>query len=545
MLIYVNTGNLVCNSCGVIPINERVNSIFMDTDWRNEPIDWFEKGIVFDSPSFMLSDNGFEAVFLPTNYLGEIYYYQDSENEIICFSDDLFELAKAYGINEANNIASFSTSWEGCLPPGETCNSSIRRLQPHSAYVIRNNLLVRYQLPIFDLSHLGKAQLYENFKVRLGLLLEQKTASKIGLCLSGGADSRLLAMLLTEQGASVDSFCSSFTKDMRQCECGLAGEVADIIGIDFTPVVLFDSDWTSENLKKIVARMPESAHTSIPFLKISEKIGNNYDTILSGQNADGFSGFAATDKVEFSFHGLLGLFKRVCLSSAYLKGYPDVENGTVLNYIFKSLVNVLGSSAYSQLKNRIVESPRSANQLVFNFYNSYDYTVFSEQKSDFPISDDVMSCRNVWSCLFSGMIDHLCKSGAPDIIRTTMNLSRERDVVLPYSDEWVIPIFYSQFYGLNYIVHPKSMIYSYVNELAQKTDKRLSRFDPKDFGLPKTNFNIHEYYCHVIETTQLGHYLTRYSKSPLKQKGETFAEFFRRLLIECWGMETENYLKMI
>lgn len=63
MLIYVNTGNLVCNSCGVIPINERVNSIFMDTDWRNEPIDWFEKGIVFDSPSFMLSDNGFEAVF--------------------------------------------------------------------------------------------------------------------------------------------------------------------------------------------------------------------------------------------------------------------------------------------------------------------------------------------------------------------------------------------------------------------------------------------------------------------------------------------------
>lgn len=545
MLIKIDiTNNCVLEISGKIPVNESLNSLVKKTDWKKTPIDWYKNKVTFDRPAFYFENNYFKALFLPTNYQGEIYFHLNKDDGCLYFCDDFFGLCSLLHIYKANNTEAFSTSWEGGLPPGETCCKEIGRLQPHSGYVVENGALNRYILPIVCFDNMSKNDLYDEFKKRLNAILDRYNKTDVALCLSGGADSRLLAMLLVNHGFDVTAYGSSFTEDIGQSECGIASKIASLLGIEFVPAVITLDDWNSDSVKSVARRMPESAHVTIPFYKIGQIISEKNNVVFSGQNADGFSGFAATDRPALNFHGILGLYKRICLTEFYLKGYTDVKGGNFFNSLFKDVVNTIGSRIYSKLKKRPAIVPNNAIQLVDNFYNSYDYTIFSDTPKKKKNKDfQQVTCRDVWSKLFYGMIDHLCKSGAPDIIRTTMTLPKAREVVLPYSDEWLIPVFFSQKYSSNYLFHPKEFIYKYIEELANEMGiKQLTKFAGKDFGIEYSYFDIHSYYSQVISDSQLGKCLLSISNQKSCPEGATYAEYFRSLLIDFWAYEVNKDL---
>lgn len=114
MLIKIDiTNNCVLEVSGKIPVNESLNSLIKKTDWKKTPIDWYKNKVTFDRPAFYFENNHFKALFLPTNYQGEIYFHLNNDDGCLYFCDDFFGLCSLLHIYKVNNTEAFSTSWEG------------------------------------------------------------------------------------------------------------------------------------------------------------------------------------------------------------------------------------------------------------------------------------------------------------------------------------------------------------------------------------------------------------------------------------------------
>lgn len=109
----------------------------------------------------------------------------------------------------------------------------------------------------------------------------------VGIFLSGGVDSGLVAALAVEHMGKLPGYTVGFDAEFDECELEDAAETAALLGLEHRPVtVTGDALW--EALEKCVAAVEEPLGTEsvLPMWYLAERARQDVTVVLTGQGAD-------------------------------------------------------------------------------------------------------------------------------------------------------------------------------------------------------------------------------------------------------------------
>lgn len=109
----------------------------------------------------------------------------------------------------------------------------------------------------------------------------------LGIFLSGGVDSGLLAALAVEHLGKLPSYTVGFGKGHDECELSDAAETAAVLGLDHHPVTVTASDlWNA--FENCVSAVEEPLGTSsvLPMWYLAKRARQDVTVVLTGQGAD-------------------------------------------------------------------------------------------------------------------------------------------------------------------------------------------------------------------------------------------------------------------
>ena len=120
-----------------------------------------------------------------------------------------------------------------------------------------------------------------------------------------------------------------------------------------------------------------------------------------------------------------------------------------------------------------LQLPVSAAELVHNFHDSGEYTVFTEKEQ--KIDDgNFSSPLEVKRRLFDSKLEYI-RGGDPLVISTCGEINNI-PVILPYSEQRMIKYFYNLRLTLRDVLKPKRYVYRYISEFAGKYGKGINVF---------------------------------------------------------------------
>lgn len=492
----------------------------------------------FDEVIINLNKNKINFLAIPGNYKGNVFCAYRKEEIII--SDNFFEICKELEEVNFNLEAEKHFIKTSSMPTGTTWVKEVETLISHKVYFFKSKKFISESIE-FQKYTLTKEELYEKFKLELNKTIKRYEKGKHALLLSGGADSRLLALLMKENNLDFETYTvRSFPyADSALQDVEIAKEISkelnvknNIVDIDFRKLKVEDLDLIIEN-------MPNTSHVSLGFLSLIKEASNNgCNKIWCGQNADNLYNLGPSGKVSFSFIGIMNLYKRFYLCEEYFNYLQNKKN------LMYGLIAFTGNFIYSFLKKEKTFLPNDLLSLIDNYKNSYDYTVFStDKKENFS---KIIEVEKVKQKLFKYKVENYLKSGPSQVIDVASSLYNIKDFILPYSSENMLSVFSNIKLNFKNILKPKEYIYIYIKELSLKYNKKITKYDyisKKDLLEKYQNIeDIHSSYMSIMTKTNFGKELSNLTLQN-KPKGYTGVQYLQTCLNYYWKLKVIKILK--
>ncbi|MBI5643959.1 MAG: asparagine synthase (glutamine-hydrolyzing) [Deltaproteobacteria bacterium] len=245
--------------------------------------------------AFSAVDTVDEKLYLVRDPFGiKPLYYAPSGAGHIAFASEARALRRISGaapevdLNAVQNfltlryVPSPATLWKGIkrLPPGHVLTVDLRTQRTELASYIRPS----------DKRFKGSLdEAVEEYHKLLGRAVDRQLLSDVpvGLFLSGGIDSSIIAALLKERGRAVPAFTVGFGKGHRECEIEDAAETARVLGFPHVSITLGHDDlWGA--FEKAVRSIEEPLGTTsiLPMWHLAQKARRDVTVVLTGQGSD-------------------------------------------------------------------------------------------------------------------------------------------------------------------------------------------------------------------------------------------------------------------
>ncbi|MBB6454543.1 hypothetical protein HNQ94_003032 [Salirhabdus euzebyi] len=512
----------------------------------NNPVyELFEKGLYqFDRPYFRLENNSLKYIVVPACYSGEVYFVEKGDQIIL--SDNFFEICASLKV-VSKDIESFGFFMnKGYFPPGKTWFKEIGRLLPRNIYKIDNhNITGNYINDSENFEGLSDHEKYQIFKKRLNsaILYNSSSEQKHGVMLSGGVDSRLIALILGANNQEINTYTikQSPISIGNLLDVKLAAQFSNDIGVTHNVPELNFKNLELNELDYIISEMPLTVHISLNFLALGSAMKN--DGIVNswcGQNLDNLYNLGPTGKLDFSIPGMTSLFRRYFLSDMYISALDKVEGGFLVNTLIQKAIGVSGAKLYSTLKRTGYKPPKDVYEFIQNFNTSYDNTIFTnlDKKSiQGDIKDSSITLQSVRNELFKQKVEGYLSSGESEVVFQT-NMKNNLTTILPYSSEIMIPILRSLRTTIKDVLKPKRFMYKYTNEFSTVYGKSVMDFNLRtENELTKEhnqNYDAHYAANQILNTTVFGRQLKEINKDTIKHKSFTNVQYLRINLINYW-----------
>lgn len=224
------------------------------------------------------------------------------------------------------------------IPSPRTLWKEIQRLPP--GHVLEYNLASgtclnsRYISPTETRFSGNEQDATEAYRDVLGEAVRRQMLSDVpvGILLSGGIDSALVATLARETGRKPPCFSVGFGGGHRECELAAAAETAAVLGLPHIPV-LVNTDLLWDALPRIVASVEEPLGTTsiLPMWYLVEQARKDVTVVLTGQGSDepwgGYTRYQA--EIVRKHLPLPRLLKYVEPFSRLLSNVPEVIERTL------------------------------------------------------------------------------------------------------------------------------------------------------------------------------------------------------------------------
>lgn len=502
--------------------------------------------IYFDHPYISLKDHGKRLNFIavPACFQGDIYFVLNQHKKEIHFSSDLFKIAEICKKVTVDENACDYFSVKGYFPPGTTYFSEIRRLAPRKIYKYIDESQLLTAITIEDAINretVSDSMQYNAFKTTLDSNIQHEASGHTnGVMLSGGADSRLLALLLSSKGFPISCYSVRSNPEARDNleDVSLAENVASIMGVRHRMVSVDFDTLQLDRLEQFVHRMPLSVHFSYYFAYMAEAMQRDGVTkAWCGQNLDNLYNFGATARFSLTKSGLADVFRRYYLCENYASSFHDVDGGNIGNRICQGALGLAGAKLYGSFKQKKFFPPRSGQELIENFSRSYDNTVFSDMQKneDRKYFKNRKTPKQIRDEIFKQKVASYLDSGASQVVFNAGIMFGVK-TVLPYSSESMIPIFKQFRLTFKDVFWPKRYIYQYIKEFKKTYGKEIVQFKLKKQAPTSKDKDLdyHKWAKHVLQSTDIGFALRGYYKNNEFPNHYTGMQALQVCLISFW-----------
>ena len=221
-------------------------------------------------------------------------YYAMQENGNIAFSSEARGLKLADGVDTAIDLSSVQTFLTlRYVPSPRTMWKGIKRLLPghYLSMDLRSgkNALHRYIKPVTRRFKGSEEDAVEAYHDVLKRAVRRQLLSDVpvGLFLSGGVDSAIIAALASGTGAKFPCYTVGFAGSHNECEIKEAQETAKVLGlphysIDLTP----DELWKALPDAVDSIEEPLGTTSTIPMWYLCKRARKDVTVVLTGQGSD-------------------------------------------------------------------------------------------------------------------------------------------------------------------------------------------------------------------------------------------------------------------
>ncbi|MGH7411997.1 MAG: asparagine synthase (glutamine-hydrolyzing) [Candidatus Methylomirabilis sp.] len=248
--------------------------------------------------AFAIWDRPRRRIFLARDRFGEKPLYIAGEGATILFGSQLLTVVAGLRQTPPISAEALQLYWALHFVPGDgTIFQGVRRVRPAEAYE-------------FDVGSGNELRRWRYWRLRehrqrrpdpgeMAQLLEQAVHSRliadvpVGVFLSGGLDSSLVASLAAQHVPRIQTFSIGFDSP-RHDESGYAWEVADYIGATHHHVMFQLNEFRS-HIPEVIASMDEPLgdQAMLPLYALAQQASKEVKVVLSGEGADElFAGYS-------------------------------------------------------------------------------------------------------------------------------------------------------------------------------------------------------------------------------------------------------------
>lgn len=490
-----------------------------------------------------IDNNKLSSIITPAYFRGDIFW--GATNDGVFLSDDFFTVAKKIKTVQVDmDISSYFIN-KGYAPQGKTLFSPINRLCSNCVYFLDNLIngtwggaqsLSTDNNVRSKLSDFKDAEIYRIFKSTLNEIIAQTVNNKTAILLSGGIDSRLLLAVSKEYTDHI-TLITSLTSPYFFSNCRdvvIAENIAKITKEKIITNIIDYREHEITELDPIIKLMPFSVHSAINFHNMcKEAAKENISSVLCGQNMDALYNLGPTERMSCNIHGIAQLLKRFYLSEEYFKTLPDVIGK---DHISDKIIARIGLRMFSRAtKNKNITLPTSSIQLLENFYNSNDYTVFGEKDNNQYFNKiEMYTPFELKKDLFKYKLNYI-KGGDSQAVEVGGYINNVK-VILPYSDYRMVDFLSQVRLTRKDVLFPKRYSYMYLSEFETKYGKDFISFkEPSKKQLQKRFKGVEDLYkafTDITEKTNWGKQMQK--KAGSQARGYTGLMRYNSLLNAYW-----------
>ncbi len=221
-------------------------------------------------------------------------YYWDARRDTLAFSSELralFALSGEASTLDHQSLQTFLTL--RFVPSPHTLHQGIKRVPPGHVLVHRPRS-GRYTLTCYTRypSERFRGTLedaVEGYYELLSRAVQRQLLSDVplGIFLSGGVDSALIAALATKHGGKLPSYTVGYGADVAECELDDAAETAAMLGLEHHAITVTESDlWDAAESCVSAIEEPLGTPSVLPMWHLAKRARRDVTVVLTGQGAD-------------------------------------------------------------------------------------------------------------------------------------------------------------------------------------------------------------------------------------------------------------------
>ena len=497
---------------------------------------------MFESPILKMENGRFEYLALPINYREDIYVYDDGQYKYL--STDFFRLVGMSGDDQIDQDRIDVFRKKAYVKKPYTWSKHVQVLSCHSVYTMD----ARGEFVCHPINNPGGKDTYEYYKEHLSStfdyylqLYESEATKKHALLLSGGADSRLLALLLKEKKVDFKAYVGRIMpysfENLNDVE--KAARVCKQLGVELEIVDIDESkEEFSEQFKEMIMLMPDCMHGCILHLAVMKKIREDGCGIIwCGQNADSLYNCGATERMELTFHGLLNAYKRFCFSELYLKSFRQVKGYSFIYKLIDTPIAAIGAMVYGKLKKTHVSMPKTIEEFLHNVSEAYDYTCFTHVPyAGEDAGKGQYTAREIKELMLSDKIRNYLRGGDARVVLNSAHVFGMDFVALLYSSENMLSFYRSMKYGFRSILRPKEFTYKYIREMSRKYGRSIADFSSCNRS------ELLDKYKDIQSIQQRAKQRVSLGNADAQDSGKTGLEIARYREADVWISQVQRYM---
>jgi asparagine synthase (glutamine-hydrolysing) len=220
--------------------------------------------------------------------------YYTEHNGSLMFASEVRALRKAGLTSFEVDLAGLDTFLSlRFVPSPQTLWQGVQRLPPGHLFTFdlssARSELQRYILPIRDRFKGSLQDAVHAYRDILGAAVQRQMLSDVplGVLLSGGIDSALIAALASKSSQTLSTFTVGFGKGNTECEISDAAETARVLGLSHAAVEVSPED-LRKVIPAVVAAVEEPLGTTsiLPMWYLVQRARQDVTVVLTGQGND-------------------------------------------------------------------------------------------------------------------------------------------------------------------------------------------------------------------------------------------------------------------
>lgn len=512
----------------------------------------------FNKPLRYLNTQGQIIAFaFPPVFFPDCYLHISEENTLYVYLN-LFDLSNDLEIKKIDSHCVKHILTKGYSLEDESLLEGVVRASGFTLYKLEGSMLTSTRLPFKSTQEsFQSCASYEDFKRMVNYsvdsILESEKNRSHYVLLSGGADSRLLLLLLKYKGIDIEArVCLNKPLTMydNAKDTAIAKNICKSLDVPIRVVFSYENKNRISDLKKMSHLIPCCPHQSLSFMSALEDIDEN-SVVWTGQNMDALYNLGPTHRTTLSPHGIAGYFKRFFLSEMYWGQLEGIESSSKISNRLLSKVGLLLFRLY--FSNEKLSLPTNANDYLKRFGASDDYLVLreTEKRSDRHVNTEGSQCftfSEIKKQLLALKVSYL-RGGDALCISAAASMSNSK-VAFPYSSPAMLSWFAGYPLTSKDVKQPKRFVYRYIMELAGLLGcEEVGRFDhepsKKDLRNEFGDLVEHYSYMNSFVESSLGQAMRSEITSERLDKKMSPLSNYNMLYRAWWVDQFKHYLESL